>query len=134
MWCRGEPRLKFFQRFLGPTGARETSQANHPPSSYGNTQFNPTLHGPCGPGGVVHLRITDEDLQGRIIVTTRPKLVSTKKQTRIETWNLQAMCQARKFYRITKKTRGLNLAIPGISEARQLGSGKIQLVTRETLL
>jgi hypothetical protein len=44
------------------------------------------------------------------------------------------MYQAGKVHRVAKEIRRLNLAILGVSEARRLGSGSIQLVTGETLL
>lgn len=127
------------QRFLGPIGAREAPRDNHPSSGFNSvtetyTKLNPTLHGPCGLGGVVHSRITEQGTTGTNNHADKAKATIPKQRTQIGTWNVRTMYQAGKVHQVSKEMRRLNLAILGISEARWLGSDKSQLLTGETLL
>ena len=120
--------------------ARETPRANHQPSGYfwvteTDAEICPHPDGPLGlEGGVTNTGIIDRDLRGRTTTLLRPKLLSRKQRTRIGTWNVRTMYGSGKVHQVASEMKRLGLAILGVSETRWTGTGKVQLVSGETIL
>ena len=72
--------------------------------------------------------------QSRKEFTSQRPFLSSRKTTKIGTWNVRTMYEAGKTAQIAREARNYSITVLGLCETRWIQSGRVRLQTDETVL